>query len=105
MDGYINGWHFAVDHGAIDKLLPKYPDATATALLDKIREASNTREVRRERYERALNGALDNLMMLEELARAEGFKINVFTHIDNGKAVERPDGSIHIVTAYGVSVS
>ena len=69
-------------------------------------ESLNHRKNRRKIYETSLNAALENLLSLERLARADGFDIKVLTSrkeapypvtSDNGQFVE-------FVQAYGVAV-
>lgn len=69
-----------------------------------INDPINSKEAKRQRYERILNNLLDTLMTVELSARADGFDIKSFTHVDNGKVTIGSDGNFHVITAYGVHV-
>lgn len=70
-------------------------------------QAMNSRECKRERYERALNAALENLLSWERVARADGFIVETVMDIHNGEPhpIFSKDGQhVTFVQAYGVVV-
>lgn len=68
--------------------------------------AIRTRESKRDMYEKALNAALENLVLWEMAARADGFEVKVLTDVHNGEPhpVFHPDGTVEFIQAYGVMV-
>lgn len=70
-------------------------------------QAMNSREYKREMYERAINAALENLFLWERSARADGFVVDTVMGVHNGDAhpVFSKDG-LHVtfMKAYGAIV-
>lgn len=74
-------------------------------LHDLYQKSLNSRESKREMYNRALNAALENLMSWERAARADGFDVVAATDIFQG--APHPvyeNGELRFVQAYGVLV-
>ena len=94
-------WVFA-DVKECDRL--KMP--TLPSFDDLYKKSLNSREAKREIYERALNAALENLFSWERVARADGFSVQTLTDVHNGNPhpVFNDDGTIQFVQAYGVHV-
>lgn len=67
----------------------------------------NTRDRKRELYERAIDAALENLLSWERAARADGFVVDTVMGVHNGDAhpVFSKDGRhVTFVKAYGAIV-
>ena len=69
--------------------------------------AHNQRDNKRKLYETALNAALENLVMWERMARADGFDVETITDGHGGNVhavIHEESGTIEYVQAYGVRV-
>lgn len=70
--------------------------------------ALNQRENKRKMYEAAMNAALENILMWERMARADGFGIEMLTCAYRGnvhQVVHHEEGTVEFVQAYGVHVT
>lgn len=70
--------------------------------------ALNQRENKRKIYETALNAALENMLMWERMARADGFGVEALSDAYGGKVytvVHHETGTVEFVQAYGVHVT
>ena len=95
--GNPNGWCFA-------KEVDSYPPDTPS-LYQMYCEQMNTREENRKNLERALSSALDTLMTLERMVRADGFRLKVITSEMNGAPMPVFDGNkVTFVQSYGIVV-
>lgn len=72
---------------------------------DLYRASLNSREAKRELFQRALDAALENLVSWEQIARAEGFDVEAVVDPErcSRQVVLDVDG-LKIVQAYGVMV-
>ena len=72
---------------------------------DLYRASLNSRETKRELFQRALEAALENLMSWERIARAEGFDVELVVDAGRGEPCVALDGDeVKFVQAYGVIV-
>lgn len=97
MSGKKDDWHFArfmKDVRIADMLHP-----------EKFYEmALNQRESKRKMYEAAMNAALENILMWERMARADGFGVE--TLVGNVHPVYHHENeTIEYIQAYGVHVT
>ena len=70
--------------------------------------ALNQRENKRKMYETALNAALENILMWERMARADGFGVEALADAYGGKVhavVHHENGTVEFIQAYGVRVT
>lgn len=70
--------------------------------------ALNQRENKRKMYETAMNAALENMLMWERMARADGFGVETLTDAYGGDVhpvVNYENGTVEFVQAYGVHVT
>lgn len=70
--------------------------------------ALNQRDNKRKMYETALNAALENILMWERMARADGFGVETLADAYGGKVhtvVHHENGTVEFVQAYGVRVT
>lgn len=75
------------------------------SLDDLYRQSLNSREVKRDLFQTAMNAALENLMSWERMVRAEGFEVEVLTDIHNGSPFPVFEGDkVRFIQAYGVRV-
>ena len=102
----INKKRWAFAHAREDIKLAEIPQIPS--MYEMYRRAMNTRDSKRELYERALNAALENLFSWERAARADGFAVIAMTDEHNGALypVFSKDGTkVTFVQAYGVRVT
>lgn len=69
--------------------------------------AHNQRDNKRKLYETALNAALENLVMWERMARADGFGVETIADGHGGNVhavIHKERGTIEYVQTYGVHV-
>lgn len=78
---------------------------TMPSVSDLYRASLNSRETKRELFQRALEASLENLMSWERIARSEGFDVELLVDAGRGEPRVALDGDeVKFVQAYGVLV-
>lgn len=101
MDGKKDGWQFAKFMKELKIDDTQHPERFYEMALGQ-------RENKRKMYETAMNAALENMLMWERMARADGFGVEMLTHAYGGyvhPVVHHEKGTVEFVEAYGVRVT